>query len=227
MTKKSSEKIILLYTLLKKIYGPQGWWPITGKYHPKDYSYPKNNLQRFEIIIGTILTQNTTWKNAEKTVLSLKTKKLLIPKLIIKTSQKKLSEIIKPAGYFNQKSAYLKNIAEFIVKLNAKIPQRNELLKIRGIGPETADSILLYAFNQPEFVVDSYTKRIFTELNIVKTSNYNSIKKIVEESFQSKKETKTVIFQELHALIVEHAKQYYSKKPFGIKDPLKPDFNNI
>ena len=215
-----------------KEYGPQGWWPLlelnnntpilitkSGSlkgYHPKDYSYPKTANQTFEICIGAIVTQNTSWIQVDKALNNLKRMNALNVKGIKKLSDGKLKEAIKCAGYFNQKSNYIKEFIKFFEELK-ETPPRKELLEVKGIGNETADSIRLYAFNQPEFVVDAYTKRIFTHLKLIKEkATYHEIKELFEKNL----EKDFIIYQEYHALLVEHAKNYYSKKPFGINDPL-------
>ena len=205
------------YEKLLKLYGQQGWWPLldckgcnptkTGSvkgYHPNDYSYPKNNKQRFEICIGAILTQNTSWLQVEKALINLKKLKALTPLTIKKLNLEKLRQAIKPAGYFNQKAKKLKIFAEFYINLKARKPARDELLNVWGIGPETADSILLYAFKVPTFVVDAYTKRVFAKLGLIeKNGKYEKVKKLFENNLP--KDFK--LYQEYHALIVEHAKR--------------------
>jgi endonuclease-3 related protein len=218
-----------IYNQLYSKYGPQGWWPIislnkkgvnptkTGSikgYHPEDYSYPKDNSQKFEIILGTILTQNTFWVNVEKALINLKEKNYLYPKKILEMNPERLKELLRPAGYFNQKTKRAKIIAKWFLELKS-IPSRKELLSIHGIGQETADSILLYAFNQPSFVIDTYTRRILTNLKIIQgTEKYSEIKKLIESNL--KKDFK--LFQEYHALLVEHAKHFYLKKENYKKD---------
>jgi len=206
-----------LYEKLLKLYDPQGWWPLleckgtnptkTGSikgYHPNDYSYPRNKKQIFEICIGAILTQNTSWPQVEKALLNLRKLKALTPMKIKKLNLEKLKQAIKPAGYFNQKAKKLKIFAEFYINLKGKTPTREELLNVWGIGPETADSILLYAFKVPTFVVDAYTKRIFAKLGLIeKNEQYEKVKKMFEENLP--KDFK--LYQEYHALIVEHAKR--------------------
>ncbi len=216
-----------IYEWLIDKYGLQGWWPlldIKGKnptktgsikgYHPGDYNYPKTRLQIWEIIIGVLLTQNTSWTNVEKALLNLK-KSFFPPEEIVKTRHDKLANAIKPAGYFNQKADRLKALAKWFINLK-KIPTREELLMIKGIGPESADSILLYAYKVPSFVVDAYTKRVFINLGLIsKDAAYDEIKALFEKKL--KKDYR--IYQEYHSLIVEHAKRYYSRKPY--EDPLK------
>jgi len=207
-----------IYKTLHKQYGPQGWWPLfnakTGKfeYHKGDYSLPKNDAQRFEICVGAILTQNTSWVQAEKALLNLEKINALSPNAILKMSMEKLSAIIKPSGYFRQKAKKLKEFTKFYNSLNSSIPKREELLSVWGIGNETADSMLLYSFKVPTFVVDSYTKRIVSSLGLISAKDsYDEIKAFFEKNL--KPDIK--IYQEYHALIVEHAKHHYSKKPYG------------
>ncbi len=198
-----------IFNLLLKEFGSQGWWPVNGKYHHGDYSYPKNEKEKLEIIYGAILTQNTAWNNVEKSLKNIKDVD------IEKIDKIKLAALIKSAGYFNQKAERLKIVHKFF-KIN-KDPTREELLKVKGIGPETADSILLYALHQPYFVIDAYTKRIFSRLGICKENvTYGELQKI----FHDKLEKDYKIFNEYHALLVEHAKVYCRKKPLCTKCPL-------
>ncbi|MFQ5406344.1 MAG: hypothetical protein ACE5DI_04265, partial [Candidatus Micrarchaeia archaeon] len=211
-----------LYKKLLQKYGPQGWWPLSGfrnnpttgsvkGYHPSDYSFPKTSNQRFEICTGAILTQNTSWVQAEKALLNLKKIKALNPKSLNKTPLTKITRMIRPAGYFNQKAKKLKIFANFFLKLKGKTPSRKELLETWGIGEETADSMLLYAFKQPQFVVDAYTKRILERTKSVKKgASYAQAKHFFEQQLKPN----TPLFQEFHALLVEHAKKCCkTKKP--------------
>ena len=213
-------KIQSFYENLLKEYGHQGWWPLlcckgcnptkTGSvkgYHPKDYSYPKTDNQRFEICIGSILTQNTSWVNVEKALINLKRLKSISAKAILGLGSDDLREAIKPAGYYNQKARKLKEFAKFYLLLKGKTPLREELLSVWGIGPETADSILLYGYKIPSFVIDAYTKRIFSNLGF-KEDSYDSLKELFEKNL--KKDYR--VYQEYHALIVEHAKRYSKKE---------------
>jgi endonuclease III related protein len=210
------EQILIIYKKLLDRYGFQGWWPLldckgsnptkTGSiqgYHPKDYSYPKNSIQQFEICIGAILTQNTAWPNVEKALINLGKEKLFDPKKMNNIKVQKLAQLIRPAGYFNQKAGYIKEFTRFFLKLSA-IPMREQLLAVKGIGNETADSILLYAFSQPEFVVDAYTKRVFSKAGLI---SMDSTYMHVKDLFQASLPSDFRIYQEYHALIVEHAKQ--------------------
>ena len=212
---ETKEKINLIYKLLLKEYREQGWWPLMklkNKYHPKDYSYPNSKEDTFEICLGCILTQNTSWKNVDKALTNLYIKNLLNHKKIKQEKEETIKKLLKPAGYFNQKYNYIINFINFFEKLTTNDftnVERKELLKIKGIGNETADSMLLYAFKQKEFVVDAYTKRILTNLKIIKgNEDYLEIKKLIENNFKGQVKE----YQEYHALIVEHAKEFYQKK---------------
>lgn len=223
--------IMKIYNCLLASYGPQGWWPLTELreaggtnptktgsvqgYHPADYTYPQTRNQQFEIICGALLTQNTSWIQVEKALLNLKDLLNLkqthsfSPEAVISLDLEILREAIRPAGYYNQKAVRLKNLACWFSELGSRIPARTELLSLKGVGPETADSVLLYAFKQPSFVVDAYTKRIVTNLGLVdEKASYNEIKALFEENLPED----LAVYQEYHALLVEHAKRYYQKK---------------
>ncbi|WP_269852106.1 endonuclease III domain-containing protein [Methanosarcina horonobensis] len=116
---------------------------------------------------------------------------------------------MRPAGYYNQKAVRLKTLAEWFLELKSRTPEREELLSLKGVGPETADSILLYAFKQPSFVVDAYTRRIISNLGLAdEKTKYSEIKALFEENLPED----MIVYQEYHALLVEHAKRYYQKK---------------
>ena len=220
MTQKSIQN---MYENLYKHYGPQGWWPLLSEakrpgfdergYHKNKYNYPTTNQQRFEIIVGTILTQNTSWKNVEKALKELKN--IMSPEQILATPTHTLAELIRSSGYFNQKAERLKIVATFLQEqgwetlLSRKTEQlREQLLSLKGVGPETADSILLYAFNRDSFVVDAYTKRILSRIGLTqKKASYEEVKELIEKTLNAKH------FNEFHALFVEHAKQFCKKKP--------------
>ncbi len=210
MHKKELYKI---YEKLLKIYGFQGWWPIhdflsidgrdAAFYHPQDYSYPKNEEQKFEIICGAILTQNANWQNVAKSVHEIAKLTQFDAAKFLKLDDEIIKNTIKSSGYFNQKTKKLKLITEFFINLKSKTPTREQLLQIWGIGPETADSILLYAYKQPGFLIDAYTKRVFTDFGFFnENAKYDEMKKFFEDNLE--KDYK--FFQEFHALIVEHAK---------------------
>ncbi|WP_455240831.1 endonuclease III domain-containing protein [Methanothermobacter tenebrarum] len=216
--------IKMIYEKLFSAYGEQGWWPLLDEkfklsYHPGDYSPPNSRGEIFEVWVGSILAQNTTWKVASRALINLAKAGALNPYSIIEMDHSKLSELIKPAVFLNQKAQYLKEISKFFISLKG-VPRRDELLSIKGVGDETADTILLYAYKVPEFIVDSYTRRILKKFKLIKgDENYMEIKKLFEDSLPSDYK----IFQEYHALLVEHGKRYYrSKSP---RDPLLSDFH--
>ncbi len=186
-------------------------------YHPGDYSYPQSSTHQFEIALGAILTQNTAWRNVEKALLQLQSARSLSAKKIKQLDINTLKQLIRPAGYYNQKAQYIKNYCDFFSSLKGSVPTRALLLSCKGIGNETADSILLYAYSQPEFVIDTYTKRIFFALGLCKQDeSYMTLKTLCEQNLDKDVQ----LYQEYHALLVEHAKRYYSKKPYGVDDPL-------
>ncbi|MFC1755572.1 endonuclease III domain-containing protein [Thermoproteota archaeon] len=167
-----------IYNKLYKHFGPQHWWPADT---------------RLEVAIGAVLTQNTSWSNVERAIVNLKKKKLVSLKKLSNINTKNLAKEIKPAGYFNVKARRLKNLMVFFTKRCGgnlfsirkikTVNLRRELLGVNGIGPETADSILLYAFDKPIFVVDAYTKRIFSRLRIIpKDSGYNDMQRLFMKS---------------------------------------------
>jgi len=225
-------KVIKIYDLLYKEYGPQGWWPFinydgenftkegnTEGYHILDYSFPRNKNEIFEVCLGSILTQNTSFTSVVKSLHNLNNINHLCYKKIKKMPLEELKTSIQPSGYHNQKSNYILGFINFFEGLENRIPTRNELVEIKGIGPETADSILLFGFNQAEFKVDAYTKRILVHNKLIpENAKYHDIKYFMEKEI--KKEIKNdedllMIYQEYHALLVNHAKQYYSKKPYA------------
>jgi endonuclease III related protein len=215
-------KIFKIYNKLYNTYGPQGWWPfmdLKEYYHKLDYSYPKNENQIFEVCLASILTQNRSFKQVVQSLENLRNADVLDYKKIKNLPIKKLKELIKPSGYSNQKSQYILNFINFFENLNGKIPTRDELLKIKGVGEETADSMLLYGFKQPYFKVDAYTKRLLLHNNLInEKTKYIEIKNLFEKEL--KKEIKdehelVIVYQEFHALIVCHSKLYYSKQPYG------------
>ena len=197
-----------LYKTLLKAYGRRGWWPTTS------------DNKKFEIILGAILTQNTSWKQVEKAIANLKNNDLISQEAIKKVSLRRLASLIKPAGYFNQKAKRLKIINQFLEK--NKNPTRDQLLEVNGIGPETADSILLYAFNQPAFVIDTYTKRIMQRIGY-KEESYGGLQALFQDNLPNDYK----IYNEFHALFVEHAKTYCRKKPLCQKCPLNSRCNYI
>ncbi|QKF73064.1 endonuclease III [Aliarcobacter faecis] len=215
-------KIFNIYNKLYETYGPQGWWPfmdLKEYYHKLDYSYPKDENQIFEVCLASILTQNRSFKQVVQSLNNLKNANVLNYKKIKALPIDVLKELIKPSGYSNQKSEYILNFIKVFEKLNGKIPTREELLSIKGVGEETADSMLLYGFKQPHFKVDAYTKRLLIHNGIIDEKvKYIDIKNYFEKELQKKikdREGLVIIYQEYHALIVCHSKLYYSKQPYG------------
>ncbi len=197
-----NKKLQNLYQEFLTKHDYQGWWPIKGRYFPKDYSSPKNSEERFEIIIGAILTQNTSWKNVEKSLQNLYENNLINPKAILSISNESLSDLIKSSGYYNQKAKKLKTVAEFYLKNKNKIPLREQLLKVWGIGKETADSILLYAYKHPIFVIDAYTENVVRSYLNLKTQDYDELQELFYKTLP--KDYK--LYNEFHALIVAEGK---------------------
>jgi len=218
-------KIELIYENLYHMYGPQGWWPIisnendrlTCMYHPNNFDIPKKTSQLYEICIGAILTQNTAWRNVVKALINLHQIQALNPIKMQTIDNDTLKQAIRPAGYFNQKAKKIKQFNDFYLQLDHQVPSREQLLCVWGIGPETADSILLYAYKQLSFVVDTYTRRIFLNLGLIQADmTYDEIK----HKFEKNLKADIKIYQEYHALIVHHAKLYYQKKDQYALDPI-------
>ena len=226
-----------LFRIMLENYGYQGWWPITSMageegfnslgYHPGDYTPPHNKAERFEIIVGALLTQNTSWINVEKAIEHMRMEAIITPEDILKTPPDKLAFVVKSSGYYNEKAKKLKRISGFFaddVKLEKEsafsgIVTREILLSLWGIGKETADSILLYAYHYPVFVVDTYTKRILSRLGIIRGSeSYDEIQMLF--SSEELNAEKHKFFNEYHALFVQHAKRYCRKKPVCSGCPL-------
>ena len=213
MAYASRAKLNSIYRRLYSHFGPQNWWPAESP---------------FEVMVGAILTQNTSWSNVEKAIGNLKKQKVLTAQKLYSLTHGKLASLIRPAGYYNIKSKRLKEFLKFFIsnykadtrKMSRRALSvlRRQLLAVKGVGPETADSILLYALNKPVFVIDSYTKRIFSRHKLLKEgSTYDEAQRIFMASL--KKDVK--LFNEYHALIVETAKAYCKKnKPACSSCPL-------
>ena len=195
-----------LFTVLLDCYGPQKWWPCqTGL--------------RWEIITGAILTQNTAWTNVEKAIGNLLVSGVISPESVLATSDDQLQELIRPAGFFKQKCAYLKAMAVFMLARESAFEQsedvwtlRKELLSVKGVGRETADSILLYAFNKPIFIIDAYTRRVAERhLGLDGSVHYDILQKIFMDALPSD----AAIYNEYHALIVALCKESCRKADCG------------
>lgn len=197
-----------IFDLLLRAYGKRYWWPANSP---------------FEMMVGAILTQNTAWTNVEKAIAGFAGR--LSAEFIAATYCDELAQIIRPSGYYNQKAIKLKALTKWFeshdydiakVRLKDGKQLRAELLAVKGVGPETADSILLYALDKPFFVVDSYTKRIFYRLGYDLPATYEGLRLAIEDSLPRD----LYIYNEFHALIVEHAKRHCRKKPACAGCPL-------
>jgi endonuclease-3 related protein len=207
--------IINLYALYKKLlkkHGQQGWWPTrkTG-YHNSNKTRKLSEKEMLEICIGAILTQNTSWKNAEKALNNLFEAKLASLQRIASTRHALLAKAIKPSGYYNQKAERLQSFARHVMHKHGsftkmfrkELPQlRKELLTIKGIGPETADSMLLYAGRKPVFVVDTYTKRLCAK-NGINCGDYHTLQAMFHKQLPQNHK----IYNEFHAVIVAEGKK--------------------
>ncbi len=217
-TSSKRHEIVEIYDRLYTHFGPQHWWPAETP---------------FEVMVGAILTQNTSWKNVEKTLSQLKEKDLLHPDALYHIPEKKLSSLIRSSGYFNVKARRIKALMAFIFEgyggsvddmLSEKWEAlREKLLSVRGIGPETADAILLYAGKAPVFVIDTYTRRLFERhSHIDPADNYQKLQKYLMEGLRGR----TDLYNEYHALIVMTGKQFCKKTPDCTDCPLNDLLEN-
>ena len=218
MTK--SARIKKFYEELHKKFGPQGWWPAETA---------------VECILGAILTQNTSWKNVVKAIDNLKRENLISVKDLNLIKADELAELIRPSGYYNQKAAKIKNFISFLMEefsgsldrmfATDKSILREKLLSLKGIGPETADSILLYAGAMPVFVVDAYTWRVLHRHGLVREqTSYGEIQELFTDSLQED----PVIFNEYHALLVKLGKEHCRKRePLCAGCPLEYDPHGV
>jgi len=220
------QPIDALYAQLLSAYGPQGWWPLSSKagkrgfdargYHPEVFVHPRTAEDRFEIVMGAILTQNSAWTNAEAALARLHEAGIRLPADVHSCPRGRLARLIRSSGYYNQKARKLKEIAA-LFRTTGLLAQgaalsREDLLSCWGIGPETADSILLYAFRLPFFVVDAYTRRLLDRTGIVEGAQQRSYDQIQQAFLDALPHTHQ-LFNEYHALIVEHAKRHCRAKP--------------
>jgi endonuclease-3 related protein len=203
-----------IFRLLFDRFGPQQWWPADSAY---------------EVMVGAVLTQNTNWQNVERAILNLKQADILSFEKMVELPAGLLAEYIRPAGYYNIKAGRLQNLLNMVndqYEGNLELlfdeetgELRQQLLSVKGIGPETADSIALYAAHKPVFVVDAYTHRILSRHNIIdEQSGYYDI----QELFMDNLASDCTLFNEYHALLVKTAKEYCKKKnPLCEKCPLR------
>lgn len=194
-----------IYRLLLARYGPQHWWP---------------GDTPFEVIVGAILTQSAAWANVEKAISNLKRAGAMTPASLRRLPLDKLAKLIYPSGYYNAKALKLKSFVERLEEAHEDSLERlfsldihqlrSELLNIHGIGPETADSIILYAAYKPIFVIDAYTRRILTRLGFNPSSdNYSAFQEIFMDNLPADEK----LFNEYHALLVRHGKEVCRKTP--------------
>lgn len=201
-------------------YGTQDWWPMADLLRGKATYKKRKKLiefQQFEVCAGAILTQNTAWKNVEKAIENLKKGKLFSLETVANAQPRQIAALIKPSGYFNQKTKKLQLFCRHVLKKHGSLKKmleqetqqlRTELLSLHGIGFETADSIILYAAQKPVFVVDAYTRR-FAERFYGKKMGYEQ----TQAFFENQLPKKTELFNEYHALLVEHAKRFCKTTP--------------
>jgi endonuclease-3 related protein len=202
-----------IYQRLYTAFGPQHWWP---------------GETPFEVAVGAILTQNTNWGNVEKAIAHLKDRKKLHARALHEMPEDQLAALIRPAGYFNMKAGRLKEFLRFLhshykgnmkrMKVHTTRTLRERLLNVKGIGPETADSILLYAIERPVFVIDAYTKRVMERHRLVqeKTNYYE-----MQDIFHNNLPSDTNLFNEYHALFVKLGKDFCKPRPICGGCPLE------
>jgi endonuclease-3 related protein len=192
-----------VFKRLLKAYGPQHWWP---------------GETPFEVMVGAVLTQNTAWTNVERAIDNLKANDSLDPESIVQAPHKKLAAWLQPSGYFNIKATRLSNFCRWYLahgqfaalELWDTETLRKGLLSVNGVGPETADDMLLYAFERPVFVIDAYTRRLFSRLDMVEgDEGYEHLRAV----FEAQLPLDAPLFNEYHALIVQHAKDVCKKRP--------------
>jgi endonuclease-3 related protein len=205
--------LMSLYNQLLARYGPQHWWP---------------GETPFEVMVGAILTQNTAWTNVEKAIANLKLAGLMEPRLLLAVDPPLLARLIRPAGYYNVKTKRLRAFLLWLVKAHGGKAEalrgrplaslREDLLAVKGIGRETADSILLYAVGLPTFVVDAYTHRILRRHGLVPAeTDYEEMKALFEENLPRD----AALYNEYHALIVACGKEYCRPRPACAGCPLE------
>lgn len=203
-----------IYRRLSEHYGPTHWWPGDSP---------------FEIAVGAVLTQNTAWTNVERAIVNLKRERLLNPKAILESSDDLLHEALRPSGYFRVKTIRLRSFCRYLIEQYkgsmarmAKQPLevlRKELLAVDGIGPETADDILLYACNKPIFVVDAYTRRILSRHGLVPAKgDYHDLQRVFHQNVRAD----VHVYGEYHGLIVFTGKDFCRRNPKCENCPLSP-----
>ncbi|MEK7243762.1 MAG: endonuclease III domain-containing protein [Thermodesulfobacteriota bacterium] len=206
------EELLKIYKLLDGYFGDLHWWPADNP---------------FEVMVGAILTQNTAWTNVEMAIKALRKRRLLTPAALLRIPEDDLAEIIRASGYYHLKAARLKAFVRFFMddysgsvaamKAEGLPLLREKLLGVRGVGPETADSILLYACQKPIFVSDAYTRRILLRHGLIdEAADYDGIQSLVMASLPND----VNLFNQFHALIVVAAKTFCRKRPECADCPL-------
>lgn len=213
-----SNEFIEIYRTLREAFGHQQWWPARTP---------------FEVMVGAVLTQNTNWKNVETAIVNLREAGLLRPGPLSAAEAEELQDLVRPSGYYRQKSARLLRLARWVetrcgpddeeleaLKQEPIYELRTELLRINGVGPETADSILLYALEKPVFVVDAYTVRVFGRHELIEPHlPYTEI----QEEFHHRLAEDVELYQDYHAQLVELGKRFCKKSsPACSTCPLRP-----
>jgi endonuclease III related protein len=203
-----SKSFLQIFDKLYAYYGPQYWWPADTV---------------FEILIGAILVQNTNWNNVEKALIRLRP--VLHPEKIASLKTDELAALIRPSGYYNVKAKRIKAFLAWFKKYDYNIENikqlslvdlRKQLLNIRGVGKETADCMLVYAFEKPIFIVDTYARRLFKRIGLQMPDDYDDFRTQVEASLPDNPK----LYNEYHALIVEHGKVHCKRKPICYECPL-------
>lgn len=195
-----------VYDRLLRCYGPQHWWP---------------GDTPFEVMVGAILTQNTAWSNVEKAIGNLVANDALTPEAIVASPPATVAGWIRPSGYFNIKAKRLRNFCRWYLAAGGldalrrfdTVTLRHRLLAVNGVGPETADDMLLYAFERPVFVIDAYTRRLLVRLGLAHGGeSYEHLRHAFEQGLGTARR-RVAMFNEYHALIVAHAKVHCRKTP--------------
>jgi len=206
-------KLLEIYNILLVSFGHRKWWP---------------GETPFEVMVGAVLTQNTSWSNVEKAISEMKIRGFLTSKKLACADMREVEDAIKSSGYYRQKAERIVLLAKHVERygsLNEMFAKplaelREEVLSLKGVGPETADSILLYAAEKPVFVVDAYTRRVFSRIGILPNAeemNYEEVRSFFEENLPAD----VRIFNDFHAQIVELAKRFCKKKPVCAGCPLE------
>jgi endonuclease III related protein len=209
----SVKELSVIYHRLLSFFGEQGWWPAETP---------------FEVMVGAILTQNTAWRNVEHAIARLKDEGVLTPQGLRRIKEKRLAKLIRPAGYYNVKARRLKALIAFLNReyggdlenmFSGPVSRlREQILMVKGVGPETADSILLYAGEKPIFVIDAYTKRVLSRHGMITDgTSYEAIQDLFMRSLPED----VALYKEYHALFVRLAKTFCKTKPQCAGCPLE------